>query len=108
MVVQENISGGRLADVLSVVLPNGSVLLAVNLIQVNHLVQLAAGLATLGYAVWRWRRDSYVICQGCRDGRPPAVCPVKPGKRPSWCPKDYERRLDEMEQSGGAEEKIIT
>lgn len=83
----EHFTVGRIGDVLSVVLPNGTILAAVNLIPLNHLVQVLAALVTIGYAIWRWRRDSYVLCQACREGRPPAVCPVKANRRPWWCPK---------------------
>ncbi len=83
----QHITSARLTDVLSVVLPNATILAAVNLVSVNHLIQLVAGLVTLAYAVWRWRRDSFVLCRPCLDGRPPATCPYPPNKRPAWCPK---------------------
>ena len=48
----------RLKDCLAVVLPNGAVLAAINLSRINTLIQILAGLITIGYAVWRWRRDA--------------------------------------------------
>jgi hypothetical protein len=84
--LQENLSE-RLRDCLEVCIPNGLILASVNLLQVNHLVQIVGGLVTVGYAVWRWRRDSFVICQACRDGRPPEICPLPSYKRPCWCPR---------------------
>jgi hypothetical protein len=86
----ETFAGGRLGDVLSVVLPNGVILAAVNLTPVNQTITLLAGLVTIGYAVWRWRRDSYVLCQGCREGRTPEICPLPKRRRPSWCPRFYD------------------
>ena len=77
----------RSRDCLAVLLPNGSVLAAVNLARLNLWVQLAGGLLTIAFVIWRWRRDSFVLCKACRDGRPPRVCPYPPGKRPFWCPK---------------------
>jgi hypothetical protein len=78
----------RIKDVLEVVVPNGVVLAAINLSQINLGLQIGAAALTCGYAVWRWRRDSYVLCHGCRDGHPPARCPYPEHKRPSWCPKN--------------------
>ena len=77
---------GRLADTLKVVLPNSVVLAMVNLASLNQIAQLAAVGLTISYTIWRWRRDSYVVCQRCRDGQPPANCPYPRHKRPYWCP----------------------
>ncbi len=77
----------RLTDTAKVVLPNGIVLAAVNLAPVNPWVTLIGGLVTIGYTAWRWKRDSFVMCQGCREGRPPAVCPLPERRRPAWCPQ---------------------
>jgi hypothetical protein len=79
---------GRWEDILTVCLPNGAVLAAVTIVDVNHLVVLLSGLVTMGYAFWRWRRDSYVVCGACREGRIPAICPLPAGKRPIWCPRN--------------------
>jgi len=53
----ENFSDTKVRDVLSVILPNGAILSFVNLTQINALVSITAGLVTIGYAVWRWRKD---------------------------------------------------
>jgi hypothetical protein len=79
---------GRVGDILAVLVPNGTILATVNLIPVNHAIQMLAGIVTIGYAIWRWRRDSFVMCQACRDGRPPENCPLAPRKRPTWCPRN--------------------
>ena len=47
----------KVADVLTVVLPNGLILGAINLADVDHAISIAAGAATLIYAVFRFFRD---------------------------------------------------
>ncbi len=79
----------RSKDCLQVLLPNGAVLAAINLTHINQWVSLFAGLLTVGYAAWRWRRDSFVLCNACRDGHPPDTCPYPKRKRPAWCPRNF-------------------
>jgi hypothetical protein len=88
MNVLDTILDDRWRDTLRVVLPNSAALAAVNLVSVGSAVQLCVGLVTISYTVWRWRRDSYVTCRACIDGRPPFVCPLPPHRRPRWCPKN--------------------
>lgn len=77
----------RWEDILTVCVPNATILATVTLVEVSNLVVLLSGLMTMAYAIWRWRRDSFVVCQACRDGRPPGICPLPEKKRPYWCPR---------------------
>ena len=77
----------RMKDCLLVALPNGAVVAMINLVQLNGIVTLLIGLASLAYIAWRWRRDSFVVCEGCRNGHIPSVCPLPPARRPWWRPK---------------------
>ena len=77
----------RLQDTLRVLIPNGAVIAAVNVMTFRGWAELGLICISIAYTVWRWRRDSYVICQACRDGHVPESCAVKAGKRPGYCPK---------------------
>lgn len=78
----------RTKDCLLVLVPNGVALAVVNLARLNQYLQLAVGVCAISYTLWRWRRDSYVVCQACREGHPPAMCPLPLRKRPAWCPRN--------------------
>jgi hypothetical protein len=84
----EHLLGERVIDILGVLVPNGTVLAAVNLLQLNQLLSMLSILTTVAYTIWRWRRDRDVNCEACRDGRVPRICPVQPLKRPWYCPKN--------------------
>jgi hypothetical protein len=78
----------RLGDILKVWLPNGAVLAAVNLMTIKGCLELALITVSIVYTLWRWRRDTYVACEGCRAGKIPIVCPLPVKRRPWWCPKN--------------------
>ena len=77
----------RIKDCLAVILPNGAVLATVRLVDLKTFGELGLLGLTMAYTAWRWRRDSFVICQSCRDGRMPVICPLPPRKRPWFCPR---------------------
>lgn len=77
----------RFVDTAKVLVPNGAVLALVHLVDVKTLGEVVLLGLSAGYTVWRWRRDSYVACEGCRNGHVPNVCPLAPRRRPWWCPK---------------------
>jgi hypothetical protein len=76
-----------LVDSAKVLVPNGLVLAVVNAMTLKDWLNLMLISLSIGYTIWRWRRDSYVVCQACRDGRPPVNCPLPDRKRPAWCPR---------------------
>lgn len=78
---------GRWEDTLKVWLPNGAVLAVANAASLKEWASLGLLILSIAYTVWRWRRDSYVVCESCRNGRIPAECPLPPRRRPFWCPK---------------------
>ena len=49
---------GRMADTLKVVLPNGAILAAVNLVQIDHLLTCASLLLSIAYTLWRWKKGA--------------------------------------------------
>ena len=77
----------RAGACLSVVVPNTAVLGLINMMDLKIWLELGLLILTLAYTIWRWRRDSFVICDGCRNGRIPDVCPLPPEDRPWYCPK---------------------
>jgi hypothetical protein len=83
----ENLGSERWSDIAAVCLPNATIVAAVHMVELNALLTFLSLAVTIGYTIWRWRRDSYMICAPCRDGRPPLVCPLPANKRPLWCPK---------------------
>ena len=50
-------SGGRLADILKVNLPNGVVLASVNLLELKTVLEIVLVSLSLAYTIWRWRRE---------------------------------------------------
>lgn len=79
--------GGRIEDTLKVVVPNGVVLAAVNTLEVKAWLEILLVSLSILYTLWRWRRESYAACEGCRVGRIPRICPLPTNRRPWWCPK---------------------
>lgn len=91
-------SSSRGMACLSVVGPNATVLAAVNVISLKEWAQLALIVLSILYTLWRWRRDSCVMCDACRNGVPLASCSVPLGKRPPWCPRVNIRVLTKSDQ----------
>jgi hypothetical protein len=87
MLAAAQILDERLGDTLKVWLPNSAVLAVVNVMDVKGCLELALITLSIIYTLWRWRRDSYVACEGCRVGKIPNLCPLPPRRRPWWCPK---------------------
>lgn len=79
---------GRAGDCLSVIVPNATVLGIVNAVSLKTWAELGLIGVTILYTIWRWRRDSFVMCEGCRNGHPPPKCPLPARKRPAWCPRN--------------------
>lgn len=77
----------RLKDCLEVIVPSSTVLGIVNVVTLKAWFELSLLSVTILYTVWRWRRDTFVLCSGCLDNHPPTICPYPPDRRPSWCPK---------------------
>ena len=77
----------KLEDTLKVVVPNGTVLAAINTLEVKTWLELLLISLSILYTLWRWRRESFVACEGCRAGMVPRICPLPIRKRPWWCPK---------------------
>lgn len=48
----------RMGDILRVILPNGGVLAMVHLVDLATLGQLLLITVSIGYTLWRWRRDA--------------------------------------------------
>lgn len=88
----------RFAACFSVAGPNATVLAVVNLSDIKAWAELLLIVLSILYTIWRWRRDSYVICAACRNGVPPPTCPLPLRKRPSWCPHVDVRVLLQSDQ----------
>lgn len=87
MIAAEQVFDARVGDTLRVWLPNGAVLAVVNAADIKLWLELTLIIVSLIYTLWRWRRDSFVACEGCRAGKIPADCPLPIKRRPWWCPK---------------------
>ena len=74
-------------DCLLVILPNGATLALVNVISLKNWAELFLILLSIAYTLWRWNRDTFMSCDGCRNGHVPRICPIPRRKRPYWCPR---------------------
>ena len=77
----------RGAAILSVWVPTGAVLALINAVSLKGWLSVFLLIVNLSYSIWRWRRDFFVVCEGCRMGNVPSNCPLPMGRRPWWCPK---------------------
>jgi hypothetical protein len=87
MLAPINLLDERAADTAKVWLPNAVTLAFVNGLNLKDWLQVILISLSIAYTLWRWRRESYAFCAGCRDGKVPLVCPLPARRRPWWCPK---------------------
>ena len=87
MLAPLQIFDGKVEDTLKVLIPNGAVLATVNLMTIKSWLEVSLLAFSIAHTLWRWRRDSFVACEGCREGKIPNLCPLPVSRRPWWCPK---------------------
>jgi hypothetical protein len=76
----------RGAAILSVWVPTGAVLALINAVSLKGWLTVLLLSINVCFSLWRWRRDSYVLCRPCLQGKEPKACPYE-GHRPWFCKK---------------------